>query len=60
MDVHDQASLVEVRVCSVCPAWIATNEGGATPEKKTCLMFILALKTYDSTLTFKVYMVNLP
>lgn len=35
MDVHDQASLVEVRVCSVCPAWIATNEGGATPEKKT-------------------------
>lgn len=30
-DVHDQASLVEVKVCKVWPACIATKDGGATP-----------------------------
>lgn len=33
-EVQDQASLVDVNVCSVWPAWMATNEGGATPENK--------------------------
>lgn len=31
-EVHDHASLVDVRVCSVWPACMATNDGGATPE----------------------------
>lgn len=34
-DVHDTASPEEVSWCKVVPAWMATNEGGATPEKET-------------------------
>lgn len=34
MDVHDQASLVDVNVWRVCPACIATKDGGATPANK--------------------------
>ena len=34
IDVHDHASLVDVNVCRVCPALIATNDGGATPKKE--------------------------
>ena len=30
-DWKDRASVVEVNCCSVVPAWMATNEGGATP-----------------------------
>jgi len=32
--VSDTVSLDEVNWFSVVPAWMATNEGGATPEKK--------------------------
>ena len=31
--VSDTVSLDEVNWFSVVPAWMATNEGGATPEK---------------------------
>lgn len=34
IEVHDHASLVELSVCIVCPACIATNDGGATPGKE--------------------------
>lgn len=30
--VHDHASLDDVNLCNVCPACIATNDGGATPK----------------------------
>jgi hypothetical protein len=31
-DDQDQVPEVEVICCRVLPAWMATNEGGATPE----------------------------
>ncbi len=31
IDVQEMASPEEVSLCSVVPAWIATNDGGATP-----------------------------
>jgi len=33
-DVHDSFASAAESCCNVCPAWIATKDGGATPIKK--------------------------
>lgn len=52
-EVHDQASLVEVNVFKVCPACIATNDGGATPETK-----IQAIITNKQIFIFNPFFLN--
>ena len=34
IDVHDTVSPDDDSCCSVVPAWIATNDGGATPARE--------------------------
>lgn len=34
IEFQDQVPPTEVNSCNVLPAWIATNEGGATPTKQ--------------------------
>lgn len=34
IDVQDTVSLDDVRDCNVVPAWIAINDGGATPADR--------------------------
>lgn len=39
-DVHESILLDEVSLCKVVPAWIAINEGGATPKGKIIIKVI--------------------
>ena len=34
IEFHEKASPDDVILCKVVPAWMATNEGGATPVTK--------------------------
>lgn len=38
-EFHDQVPPTDVNWCRVFPAWIATNDGGATPKNKRVLEY---------------------
>ena len=45
IDCHDNASPDDVSCCSVVPAWMAINEGGATPTNNSITFM------YDNEMT---------
>jgi len=56
IDCHDNASPDDVSCCSVVPAWMATNEGGATPTNSKRDKYTVILKNF--TLIFPITQSN--
>lgn len=55
IDVHDHASLVDDNVCRVCPALIATNDGGATPGNSYIKIQKTAIYLYMNVKTMRMF-----